>query len=66
MLFGLFIFSNIVSLASPTINIDYKSFNSQDGENNNSEITRKASIKIGKKNYDIEIKQNKNIYLFER
>ena len=36
------------------------------GENNNSEITRKASIKIGKKNYDIEIKQNKNIYLKER
>ena len=33
------------------------------GENNNSEITRKASIKIGKNSYDFEIKQNKNIYL---
>ena len=36
------------------------------GENDNSEITRKASIKIGKNNYDIEIKQNKNIYLKDR
>ena len=117
LLFGLFIFSNIVSLASPTINIDYKSFNSQDGENietrtndlwnrkriyaliyygiifflfifvailssynallykylsfnfeenNNSEISRKASIIIGKNNYEFEIIQNKNIYLKDR
>ena len=36
------------------------------GENDNSEISRKASIKIGKNNYDIEIKQNKNIYLKDR
>jgi len=33
LLFGLFIFSTIVSLTSPTVNIDDRSFNSQDGEN---------------------------------
>ena len=117
LLFGLFIFSTIVSLASPIAEIDDSFFNSQDGENieiranelwnekkiyafiycginlfllifvanlssyeallykyltfdfgdnSNSKIIRKASIKIGKNNYDFEIIQNKNIYLRDR
>jgi len=35
-------------------------------KDNNSEIIRKASIKIGKNIYDFEIKPNKNIYLKDR
>jgi hypothetical protein len=44
----------------------YKYLSLDFGEINNSEITRKASIKIGKNNYDIEVKPNKDIYLKDR
>ena len=59
----IFIFVINLSFYKPLL-YKYLSFNFE--ENNNSEIFRKASINIGKNNYDIEIKINKNIYLIDK
>jgi len=58
-----FIFVIILSSYKSLID-KYLSFDFE--ENRSSKLLRKASIKIGKNNYDFEIVQNKNIYLKDR
>ena len=50
---------NYYSLLFKYLSVDF-------AKDSNSSIIRKASIKIGKNNYDFEIIQNKNIYLKDR
>ena len=62
---NLFLFIFVVNLSSyEALLYKYLSFDFE--ENSNSKIFRKVSIKIGKKNYEFEIIQNKNIYLKDR
>ena len=65
--FLLFIHVWILSFYKKLIH-DYLTFNFDErniDNNNLSEIYRKASIKVGKNNYNFDIEQNKDLYLIE-